>query len=76
MQREVDVGKGPSWHKDLLVAAHEEGLLSESQFDQLGELLGFRHMYVHGYAHLLKETRLLPLASDVPKLIREFVGEP
>jgi uncharacterized protein YutE (UPF0331/DUF86 family) len=71
--REIRVASTPTWHKDLLQRAHREDLLSSDQFDGFLRLLAFRHVYVHGYSHMLDEERLREIAVPTPALVRAFL---
>jgi len=70
----VHVDKSETWHKDLLVTARREHLLDDSRFDAFGVLLAFRHVQVHGYGHMLDESRLRSLALPVPALVRGYLA--
>lgn len=72
-RHEICLGAGPTWHKDLLRRAQEVGVLSLDQFEGFLRLLAFRHVHVHGYGHMLDETRLREVAGSVPSFVREFL---
>ena len=63
------VEKKDGWHQEILQQAAREGFVSETEYQELRELLKFRHLHMHGYAHLLEETRIRELASPVPGLV-------
>ena len=65
--------RGESWHKELIVAALREGFLNHDEFEELGELLAYRHSHVYGYGHKLKEKELRRLAGFAPKLTRAYL---
>jgi len=67
------IEKTEGWHQALLNQAMREGFMSAVEFRAFLELLKFRHIHMHGYAHMLKEERVRELASAVPKLIREYL---
>ena len=71
--RGIKTEKTESWHKELLVAARKESLLSPAQFEAFRNLLLFRHMQIHGYGFMLDEERLRDLAKPVPAMCREFL---
>lgn len=73
--RGITVEKSTTWHKDLLLQAHTEAVISEEEFKAFGKLLLFRHLQVHGYGHRLDEKRLRELASPVSKVCREFLSD-
>lgn len=61
--RAFDPPKGEQWHKELLQQACEQSLVPPDAQQALIRLLGFRHMHVHGYGHMLSEDRLRILAG-------------
>ena len=65
--------RGESWHKELIMAALREGFMDHDEFEELGELLAYRHLHVHGYAHRLKEEELRRLAGFTPELVRNYL---
>jgi len=69
--RGIKIQKTEQWHKELLLKALEESIVSKEQFEPLRNLLLFRHLQVHGYGHDLDETRLRQLAEP----IRSFCGD-
>ena len=71
--RNIIIDKTSQWHKELLLRARDESLISQVQFDALGKLLLFRHLHVHGYGFDLDEKRLRQLAAPVPDLCRNFL---
>lgn len=71
--KQVRFKKSEGWHKFLLDRAHADGVFADSEYEILTELLKFRHMHVHGYAHRLKESRLRELAEQTVPLTRKFL---
>jgi len=69
----VKVKKTESWHKDLLIAAKKDSVISEEQFEAFKKLLLFRHMQIHGYGYMLDKQRLLELAGNVPSVCKNFL---
>ncbi|MBN2182183.1 MAG: hypothetical protein JW715_09735 [Sedimentisphaerales bacterium] len=65
--------KNHSWHKEMLLAAKENAVVSQRQFDEFRKLLVFRHMQIHGYGYMLDEKRLRELAEFVPAVCRDFI---
>ena len=68
-----NISKGESWHKDLLRKAHEHALITEEQHRVFYQLLGFRHVHVHGYGHMLDEIRVRELALSALTICREYL---
>lgn len=64
-----------TWHKDLLVASHERGIITRELLETLDEYRAFRHFFVHGYGILLDERKLLPLAKGLHLVWEEFLRE-
>lgn len=49
--KKMKIDKTQSWHKEMLIAARNQNLVSETQFACFRELLLFRHMQIHGYGY-------------------------
>lgn len=67
------IQKTENWHKELLLKAKAHNLVSEPHFNNLLELLLFRHLHVHGYGYMLDEKRLRELARPVHALCDELL---
>ena len=65
--------KNPSWHKELLLSAKKNSIITQNQFEAFRKLLVFRHMQIHGYGYMLDEQRLRELAKPVPDVCRDFI---
>jgi uncharacterized protein YutE (UPF0331/DUF86 family) len=74
-QKGVAIKKTETWHKELLLAAREQSIVSPMQFDAFRNLLLFRHIQVHGYGFMLDEKRLRQLAEPLPALCRGFLED-
>ena len=74
-EKGIKLAKSEDWHKRLLAASHQAGLVTDEEHPVLAELLSFRHLHVHGYAFKLKVARLRTLAAPVPDLCRGFLSE-
>ena len=70
----IQVEKTESWHKDLLLAARENSIVDEGEFDAFGKLLLFRHVQVHGYGFMLEDARLVEIACSVTEICRGFLS--
>ncbi len=66
------IPQGESWHRDLLVAAAEKNIISDSLLDSLKQYLAFRHYFSHAYALELFPQRMEPLAKDAKAVFAEF----
>jgi len=71
--RGIHLPKTANWHKELLRAACEAGLVNEEDLPVFRKLLLFRHRHVHGYGHMLDEFLLRQLAAPVPEAVRRYI---
>ena len=71
----LPIPQGESWHRDLLIAAVEKGILSNHLLDDLKRYLAFRHFFGHGYALNLFPERMEPLVRDAESIFTKFKGE-
>jgi uncharacterized protein YutE (UPF0331/DUF86 family) len=62
--------RSENWHKDLLRAAMAHALIEPAEYPILRDMLLYRHRHVHGYGHMLDESRLKQLAESVPSACR------
>jgi uncharacterized protein YutE (UPF0331/DUF86 family) len=59
--KSLKIPDGPSWHKELLMKAVDESIISKRIFDKMKDYLAFRHFFSHAYALDLKPQVLEPL---------------
>ena len=71
--KNIKIKKTESWHKEILLNARDQSLVSQEQFYAFRNLLLFRHLQIHGYGYMLEEERLRDLAEPVPRLCRAFL---
>ena len=71
--RNIKIKKTESWHKETLLKARDQSLVSQQQFEAFRNLLLFRHLQIHGYGYMLEEERLRALAEPIPILCRAFL---
>ena len=71
----IRIAPSDSWHKQLLMAAINQGIVSESLADQLRDYLKFRHFFIHGYGFMLESELLIPLAEKAEVVFRQFFKE-
>jgi len=69
------VPQGEAWHRDLLIAAVEKGILSTQLLDDLKRYLAFRHFFSHGYALNLFPARMEPLVRNADSVFTKFKSE-
>ncbi|MFZ2146232.1 MAG: hypothetical protein WAV28_03345 [Sedimentisphaerales bacterium] len=72
--RNIKIKKTESWHKQILLSAREQSLVSQEQFEAFRNLLLFRHLQIHGYGYMLEEERLRDLAEPAVKLCQDFLN--
>ena len=72
--RGLDHPKSEQWHKEMLQQACEQSLVPPDAQQGLIRLLGFRHLHVHGYAHMLDEDRLRELATPSLEACRSVIA--
>jgi uncharacterized protein YutE (UPF0331/DUF86 family) len=68
----IKIPQGPSWHRDLLLGAINNSIISEQLANQLKEYLAFRHFFSHAYALDLRPQRFEPLVTDISKTFENF----
>jgi hypothetical protein len=71
--RNIKIKKTENWHKQILLSAQDQSLVSQEQFEAFRNLLLFRHLQIHGYGYMLEEERLRELAEPVVKLCQDFL---
>ena len=71
----VSIPSGPSWHRDLLLAAGQEKVLSQDLVQALSRYLAFRHFFSHAYALDLYPDRMVPLVNDAADIFDRFTAE-
>lgn len=72
----IKLEENHKWHKELLKKFFDKenkfAFLDHSIYDDLMEILKFRHLYIHGYGFLLDWSLLKPLIKKALKSYREF----
>jgi uncharacterized protein YutE (UPF0331/DUF86 family) len=66
------IPRGETWHRDLLLSAAREGVISERLLNDLKRYLAFRHYFSHAYALDLFPERMEPLVREAVSLFNEF----
>lgn len=70
--RNIKIKKTENWHKQILLSAQDQSLVSQEQFEAFRNLLLFRHLQIHGYGYMLEEEQLRELAEPIVKLCQDF----
>jgi len=71
-EKNVPLPEGESWHKDLLMLAVDNEIISEKTMMKLGEYLAFRHFFSHAYALDLYADKLEPLVEKIKEVYSDF----
>ena len=64
-----------SSHKDLLLTAYNNKMISEGLYKDLDVYRAFRHFHIHGYGIQIVPGKLLPLAENIPDVWYKFESE-
>ena len=70
--KKTSIDESGSWHKELLNAAANKGIISSKLRERLGEYLAFRHFFSHSYALDLYPEKMEPLVKDASDLYEAF----
>lgn len=75
---QVNIPGGENWHIALLEIFREQGvsnlppLMDKEMMDDLDAFRGFRHLFVHGYAILLRWDKLKPNVENARPVYEKF----
>jgi uncharacterized protein YutE (UPF0331/DUF86 family) len=72
-QKGKNIFKSPMWHYDLLKTSYAHGLIPSETQPVFENLMKYRHRHVHGYGHMLDESKLRELAAPIPNAFELFI---
>ncbi len=73
--KKISLSVSESSHKDLLMLAVENQIISNELLKKLDVYRAFRHFFIHGYGIMLETERLMPLAQNLSTIWEEFESE-
>lgn len=73
--KNIEISKNSNWHKELLNASIDAGIVSESVGESLFEYMGFRHFFVHSYGFRIEESQITILAESIESVWIQFYRE-
>ena len=71
----ISIPVSESWHKGLIDLSVDNQIISLELSKRLDEYRAFRHFSIHGYGVLLDKEKLMPLATTLPDLWKDFERE-
>ncbi|MGB7533480.1 MAG: hypothetical protein WA977_10985 [Halobacteriota archaeon] len=71
----ISIPVSESWHKGLIDLSVDNQIISLELSKRLDEYRAFRHFSIHGYGVLLDKEKLMPLATNLPDLWKDFECE-
>lgn len=72
VSKQITARGTPTWHKDLLKTALDEGIIPDGLYETLSNYLSFRHFFVHAYSFNIRWDELRPLVDNLPITLKEF----
>lgn len=75
LNKTIKIEDTPSWHRELLLKAFENQIVSEKLHDNLLKFLSFRHFFIHSYSFILDEKELKSLLAIIFETWKEFKAQ-
>ncbi len=71
----LKIPEGSSWHRDLLLKAINDKIISEPLGEELKRFLAFRHFFSHAYSLDLLPEKIEPLVADASDIFDKLRKE-
>ncbi len=71
----LKITEGQSWHRDLLLKAIDDKIISKALGEELKRFLAFRHFFSHTYSLDLLPEKIEPLAADASDIFNKLRKE-
>ncbi|MCL4537852.1 MAG: hypothetical protein M1610_09710 [Nitrospirae bacterium] len=71
----LEIKDTSTWHKDLLKASLDQGIITNDLYNALSIYLSFRHFFVHAYSFALRWEEMKPLVDDIEDTLKKFKSE-
>lgn len=72
LSKQIETKDAPTWHKDLLKAALDAGIIQNDLYETLSNYLSFRHFFIHAYSFNICWDELRPLVDNLPATLKDF----
>lgn len=72
VQKQGEIKDTPTWHRDMLSAALQQGIVDSQLYKKLAVYLSFRHFFIHAYSFTLRWEDIKPLVRDIKRTVSKF----